>query len=243
MAFYARPTQLISPGDIFPEIPITVSVPPIKVARKSKYNPPAKFGPQDLRRIFKLPEEAALVANLRLSMRPGEEALVTTRVGPAIFLSWGSQVEADERDLRDQSKPKNKSWLAAPIYKLNDVPEDAVLEDPDTRERINLRDVVRQNRSHNYFFLAPFPDRDESTEYYVDFRKICSVGIAFFLDSKEKRVATLTGDTLNTLFSRLMWFFTRAEYFFQPIQCGNCGHSVSIDIRFEGQNFDAEPWE
>lgn len=243
MPFYAHPTDLVSPGDLFPEIPIAICVPPLKIARKSKYNAPAKFGPQDLRRIYSVPGDGSELKDLKLSTKHGEESLAWTRVGPVIFLSWGSQVEADERELRIKGKPQNKGWLAAPIYKLDDIPHDATIEDPETNERINIRTVVRNNASHNYFYLPPMPDFRGGEEYYVDFRKINAVGISFFLDSKSKRIASLSEESLNLLFSRLMWFFTRAEYFFRPIRCLNCGEELAVDIRFEGQNFEAEPWE
>jgi hypothetical protein len=242
MPFYAHPTAPISPGDIFPSIPISISVPPIKVARKSKYSPPARVGPQDLRRIYALPADADKVPDLHLEAKGGEETLATTRIGLAMFLSWGSQVEADERDLAETGKAKMKGWLAAPIYSLQNIPENASIEDPDTHVQISMRHVVRENLSNNYFYLPPFPGASDSREYYVDFRKISAVGIRFFIDNKGARIATLAEESLNLLFSRLMWFFTRAEYFFQTIQCGGCGKPVPVDIRFEGQNFDAEPW-
>jgi len=243
MTFYAHPTSLISPGDVFPEIPISISVPPLRVVRKSKFSPKVKFGPQDLRRIFTLPRDASELEDCKLSSKVGEETLIPTRLGPTMFLSWGSQVESDERDVAQSGDPKRKSWLAAPIYALQDIPENAAIEDPETRERVSIREVVRKNSSHNYFYLPRFPGTTDGKEHYVDFRKISSVGISYFIDSKDRRVATLSENSLNQLFSRLMWFFTRAEYFFQPIQCKACGVWVPVDVRFEGQNFSAEQWQ
>jgi len=243
MLFYAHPTDLISPGDVFPKIPVSISVPPLRIARKSKFSPPAKFGPQELRRIYTIPEDSKQLADLRIEEKQGEETLVTTRVGPVLFLSWGSQVEGDERDIMRKGKAQNKGWLGAPIYSLHDVPEQATIEDPDTHESIPIRAVIRDNASHNYFYLPPFPGTADGKEHYVDFRKISVVGVEFFRNSRSSRLATLSEETLNLLFSRLMWFFTRAEYFFRPISCVNCGERVPIDIRFEGQNLDAEPWE
>jgi hypothetical protein len=243
MPFYAHASPLISPGDIFPEIPISVSVPPLRVVRKSKFSPKAKFGPQDIRRIFTLPQDIEALTEPKLKTQVGEETLTTTRVGLAMFLSWGSQVEADERDIARRGDPRRKGWLAAPVYRLQDIPETAVLEDPETHERILIRDVVRNNSSHNYFYLPPFPSSKSAEEYYVDFRKISSVGMAYFTSGKNGRLVALTEESLNMLFSRLMWFFTRAEYFFQPVRCKTCGVNVPIDVRFEGQNLDAEPWQ
>jgi len=243
MAFYARPTPLVSPGDIFPGIPTSGMYAPLRILRKSKLNPPRKFGPQDLRRVFIIPDEAGLVPDLRLETKQGEEGIAATRVGPVVFLSWGSQVEADERDIATAQRPKGKVWLAAPVFSMMDIPEQAMIEDPETHERINIRAVVRANQSHNYFYLPPLPTRETGGEQYVDFRKIQPIGISFFRDAKASRVATLTEESLNLLFSRLMWFFTRAEYFFRPIACGHCGEPVAITPHFEGQNLDADPWE
>jgi len=242
MPFYAHPTELISPGDVFPDIPVTVSVPPTKILRKSNFNPKAKFGPQDLRRAFTLPDEAKQLGATSIDAPAGEETVAHTRIGLAMFLSWGSQVEADERDVAANGDKGRKRWLAAPIYPLRDIPESAVIEDPDSKERISIREIVRMNASHHYFYLPPFPETADAAGYYVDFRKISSVGMGYFTGARGKRLAALTEESLNLLFSRLMWFFTRAEYFFQPVRC-SCGLEVAIDVRFEGQNIGAEAWE
>lgn len=243
MPFYAHPTSLISPGDIFPEIPVSVLVSPLRLLRKSKFVPKAKFGQQDLRRVFTMPDDLAQIGELQITTKKGEDTIATTRQGLAMFLSWGSQVESDEREIEKSGDVQRRAWLAAPIYSLADIPPDAVLEDPETHERIYIREVVRQNQSHNYMYLPPFPGLASSQEHYVDFRKICHVGVGFFVTQKQNRIAALTEESLNTLFSRLMWFFTRAEYFFEPIQCANCGVAVKVDVRFEGQNVSLEPWE
>jgi len=82
----------------------------------------------------------------------------------------------------------------------------------------------------------------DGEEHYVELRKITPVGVQFFLESRATRIATLTGDSLNELFSALLWSLTRAELFFRPVTC-ECGREVPIDVRFHGQNFDAEAWE
>jgi hypothetical protein len=245
MPFYAHPTDQISPGDIFPSIPISVSLPPLRIVRKTNYNPPKQFADQDLRRLFTLPVDVDKVPDSHLETKAGEETIAATRVGPVIFLSWGSQVEGDEREMEQaKGKSKGKAWLAAPIYPLGGMQDEVEpLEEPDPHRRAGMREIVRRNQSHNYMYLPPLPESVDGREHYIDFRKICPVGIGFFVESKRARLATLTEDSLNVLFSRLMWFFTRAEYFFRPIICNNCGSQVPIDIRFEGQNFDAEPWE
>jgi len=115
------------------------------------------------------------------------------------------------------------------------------MEDPETHERVPLRDLVKQNRVVDYFHLPSLPGSD--SEYVVNFRKICPVGIQFFIEAREERLAALTEDSLAFLYSRLMWFFTRTEYFFRPITCPACNAAVPIDVRFHGQTFDVEEWE
>ena len=73
-------------------------------------------------------------------------------------------------------------------------------------------------------------------------RQITSIGVQHFIDAMGSRIATLTQDTLNEMYSQLLWSLTRAELFFRPVQCPNCRNEVPLDIRFHGQNFDAEPF-
>jgi len=108
MAFYARPGGDICPGDIFPEIPITTSIPPVKVSRPCAYVPPVERGVQEFRRIYTLPDHATLLNNLAITTVNGEETVSKTRVGRAIFLGWGSQVEADERYFQEQGRAGGK---------------------------------------------------------------------------------------------------------------------------------------
>jgi hypothetical protein len=244
MIFYAHPTNLISPGDIFPSIPNSITLAPLRVIRKTSYNPPKEFAGQDLRRVYTMPGDAEILPESRLLTKAGEETAANTRVGLGMLLSWGSQVERDQEEMQKSGgKPKARIWLVAPIYPLSSIPADALQEDPETHEQFVIRDMVRRNRSHNYLYLPPWPTAHEEDGYYVDFRRICGVGIRFFLDQKDSRAAALTEDALNMLFSRLMWFFTRAEYFFRPITCRRCGDQVPVDTRFHGQNLAAEAWE
>src|SRR6266850_148385 len=128
---YARPTALLSPGDIFPEIPFSVGVAPLRIARRSGWNPPAGRGTADFRRIYTLPQDAAGLQN---------------------------------------------------------------------------------------------------EEHYAELRKITSIGVQYFLDARESRIATLTIDTLNEMYSQVLWSLTRAELFFRPVRCPSCDHQVPIDV-------------
>lgn len=165
-----------------------------------------------------------------------------TRVTKGMLLTWGSQIDSDMLTIRNQGRVGKKAWLAAPVFRLLDVPENLNEEDPVSHVRVPLRDLIRQNKCRDNFYLPPFPEVEHGEEHYVELRKITPVGAQFFLDSQETRIVTLKEDSLNELFSALLWSLTRAELFFRPVTC-ECGREVPIDVRFHGQNFDAEPWE
>jgi hypothetical protein len=240
---YAHPTPQLSPGDIFPSLPFAVLVSPLRVARKHAYNPPAGRGPAEFRRIYTLPGDAEqLPGGSQIETQQGEETLAANRVVKGMLLTWGSQIEADERTIEHQGRVGKKGWLAAPIYRIGDVPENHMEEDPVTHARVPLRELIRENKCRDNFYLLPLPGELAGEDHYVELRKITPIGVQFFLDSRPTRIATLTQDSLNELFSALMWSLTRAELFFRPITC-ECGREVPIDVRFHGQNFDAEPWE
>lgn len=50
----------------------------------------------------------------------------------------------------------------------------------------------------------------------------------YFLDGMANRITTLTLDTLNEMFSQLLWSLTRAELFFRPVRC-QCGRDVPTE--------------
>lgn len=238
---YAHPSALLSPGDIFLEIPFSVGIAPLKVARRSGWNPPAGRGPADFRRIFTLPQDRADLQNNMLSAAQGEDALAHTRVTKALFLTWGSEVESTLRTISRQGRIGNRTWLAAPIYALDQIPEASTEVDPDSGERVPLRQLIRAGKARDAFYLPPFPGHPSTEEHYAELRKITSIGVQYFLDGMATRLATLTVDTLNEMYSQLLWSLTRAELFFRPVRC-ECGRDVPIDVRFHGQNFDAEPY-
>jgi hypothetical protein len=242
MPFYAHATPQISPGDIFPSIPFPVVVHPLKIARNEGYTPRAGRGPAEFRRIHTIPGDEATITNLTLATTQGEETLARTRVGMALFLTWGSEVESTERRIAQNGRVGKRSWLAAPVYRLQEIPEGNTEVDPDTNEQVPLRELIRRGKARDTFHLPPFPGRPEDEEHYAELRKITSVGVEFFTREKDARIATLTMEELNNMYSHLLWSLTRAQLFFQPVRC-DCGKQVPIDIRFHGQNFDAEPWE
>ena len=243
MAFYSRPNDLLSPGDIFPELPVGSITHPLKILRKPNFNPPAKRGPQDLRRAYAVPDEEAMVKDLTLRAQQGESLIAKGRLCKAMLLSWGSQIEEDLRNYEKRGSAQGKTWILAAIFPLTQIPEKETVGDVETGDKTSLRQVITENRSHQYMYLPPFPGTEEQLGHYLDFRKITTLPIQYFLDTKANRLAGLDEDGLNLLYSRLMWFFTRVEYFFHPVHCQECGAEVEIDLRFEGQNVDTEPWE
>jgi hypothetical protein len=216
---------------------------PLKILRKSDYNPSPARGPQDLRRAYAFPEEEGILRNVQIRAKEGESLVAAGRACKAMLLSWGSQIEEDLRNYEKSGRAQGKAWLAAPLFPLAQIPENQTTEDVETGERISVREIIVENRSHNYMYLPPFPDTEEQLGQYLDFRKITPLPIQYFIQAMGARMVGLHEDGLNLLYSRLMWFFTRAEYFFHPIACQRCGTEVEIDVQFEGQNVDAAPWE
>jgi hypothetical protein len=242
MPFYARPTELLSPGDIFPELPVGTVSYPLKVIRRSGWNPPPERGEQELWRAHSGPEIGQL-QNPRLGSSEGESVIASARLVRAMLLSWGSQIEEDVRNFQKSGRAGGKCWLTAPIFPLSQIPETQRFQDRETGESVLMRDIIRNNQSHLYLYLPPFPESQDQIGHYLDFRKMTTLPIRFYIDAAPSRIVTLHEDGLNMLFSRIMWFLTRAEYFYHPITCQRCGSEVEIDLNFEGQNVDAEPWQ
>jgi hypothetical protein len=243
MAFYSRPNDLLSPGDIFPELPLGSISHPLKILRKSDYNPSPKRGPQDLRRAYAFPQDEVMLKDIQIRAQKGESLLAAGRLCKTMLLSWGSQIEEDLRNYEKRGSAQGKAWIFVPLFPLTQIPENESTEDAETGEKISVRQVIAENRSHHYMYLPAFPGSEEQVGHYLDFRKMTTLPIQYFIDSMGTRIVGLHEEGLNLLYSRLMWFFTRAEYFFHPIVCQQCGTEVEIDVRFEGQNIDAEPWE
>src|SRR5271157_3606280 len=78
-----------------------------------------------------------------------------------------------------------------------------------------IRDIVKANESGRTFYLERFPsDPPLHLGYYLEFRRICPIGVQFFLDTKAKRIATLMPMSKNAMYHQMMWFWTRFELFF-----------------------------
>lgn len=238
-AFWAHPDpDEIAPGDVFPDIPFSISPYPTQLVRKYRQNLPPKHA-QNLQQLFDVPSqvEAAVPAS-KLTNPGGDACVTTTRVSMGLFLTYGSELDSDLRHINSGGKVGAKAWLAAPVFPLNEIP-DRVIEGTRT-----MRDVIIANESGHTFYLQKFPDDSpDHLGYYVEFRRICPVGVQFFLDRKGIRRATMMPGTKNAMYQQLMWFWTRFELFFHPLKCDVCGSDVKLDVRIEGQNIDVEPWQ
>src|SRR5207249_3841422 len=147
----------VPPGECHLALPISTSTHPPLVTRSSGWNPPADRGPADFRRIFTLPQHQAALPNPQLSTNQGEETLANTRVGKALFLTWGSEVEPTLRVIEHQGRIGKRTWIAAPIYELGSIPAASTDVDPETGVRVPLRDLIRRGKARRCFLSSYFP--------------------------------------------------------------------------------------
>jgi hypothetical protein len=230
-SFYEKTGTLLSPGDFLAPLPYTRVPKPLRVARKIARTLPRQFNIQgELREILELGKhnpEPAFDFGV-----PGEEILSRAQMARAVFLTWGSEVEGDQRggDLH------KKIWLIAPVFSLESL--HGQIQRPGTERTTQLADVVRAGQSPRFFPIPAFPE-EESSGFYVDFRRICPLAATYFGDiSREWRLAPTS---LNDFYHHLIWFFTRRKIFFGPIACPQCRSPVDLDIVFEGQPINEEP--
>lgn len=229
--FYEKAGSLISPGDIFHRLPYQRVPKPLRVARRIAYS---------------LPKSSKIQGELRVILEvgkdtpkpdfdfdpPGEEILSNAKMAKAIFLTWGSEVEDDERS----GKLHKKDWLIAPVFPLSPLQEAKVV-DPFTRGVITMADAIRAGKSPKFFPLSSLPNEGKE-EYYVDFRKICPLAATHFQGIP--RQWRLSRVALNDFYHQLIWFFTRKQIFFEPIKCTSCGAPVDLGLTFEGQAVEPE---
>jgi hypothetical protein len=228
LSFYEPCGSLISPGDILDKLPPVKLPPALRVARKWSYNLPPKY-----RVTGELHEVLEIGKNLDLQRSrldsAGEQILVSAKAARAIFLTWGSEVEDDERS----GKVDRKDWLIAPV-----IPITAELRQqkvPTTNETVI--DAIMGNKSPHFFYLPSIPE-ENSIDHYIDLRKICPVAAGHV--RKLDRKWRLSGPALNDFYHQLIWFFTRQKIFFAPLECGACGAEVDLNVIFEGQPVDPE---
>ncbi len=229
--FYENAGSLISPGDIFDELPYHRVPKPLMVARKPAFSLPKSYRiAGELREVFEVGKHTPLTP---LNFNPpGEEILSNAKMAKAIFLTWGSEVEDDER----RGKLHKKDWLIAPVFPLWDL-ENYRAPESGGADQVSLADAIRACKSPRYFPLMPFPNGNRG-DYYVDFRKICPLAASHFTGLR--RHWRLAPKALNGFYHQLMWFFTRKRIFLEPVRCDTCGSEVDLGVVFEGQPVNGE---
>jgi hypothetical protein len=229
--FYERTGKLISPGDIFEILPYVRVPSPLRVARKIPYTLKEGAVQGELREILEVGRHKP---DPDFDFNPpGEDVLSNGKMSRAIFLTWGSEVEGDER----AGNLHKKEWLIAPVFPLS-VFKGKTYADPLTGDVIDLVEAVRGRKSPKYFPLEPLPGEEEAIGHYVDFRRICALAATHFQNAA--RTWRLGPPALNEFYHQLIWFFTRREIFFQPVQCNKCGARVDLNVIFEGQPVNPE---
>jgi hypothetical protein len=170
--FYERAGSLLSPGDIFETLPHIRVPSPIRIARKIRFTLPRRWKfDGELREILEVGKHHP---DPEFDFDPrgdGEETLSIGKMSKAIFLTWGSEVEDDERS----GKLHKKDWLIAPVFPLLGL-QDKVI---DTQTGETLSAAILAAKSPRYFPLKPFPG-EAAPGYYVDFRKICPLAATHF---------------------------------------------------------------
>ena len=137
------------------------------------------------------------------------------KIAKAIFLTWGSEVEDDQR----RGSLQKRDWLIAPVFSLNDLKDVKV---PETD--MFMVDAIRDGKSPRFFPLDAFPGTEE--ELYVDFRKYAHYRQAISKTHHGNGTAPIA---LNDFYHHpLIWFFTRKRIFFCPAKCDNCGELVDL---------------
>jgi len=232
--FYIAAGPLLSPGDFFDYVPYVRVSDPLRVARKPSYSLPKTYKiTGELREILD-PEKHAIHPPLNFEA-PGEEILVAGKKSRAIFLTWGSEVEDDER----RGNLHKKDWLIAPVFPLREL-ENVLVPSDGTEKKILITDAIRERKSARFFPLAAFPGAaaEDQVGYYVDFRKISTLAASHL--HGVNRQWHLGTQAFDNFYHHLIWFFTRKRVFLGPIACTKCGEQVDLGITFEGQALEPE---
>jgi hypothetical protein len=229
VSFFEPCGSLISPGDILDKLPPVKLPATIRIARKWSQNLPAKYRVRgELHEVMQLGNDLSMEDSLLDAA--GEQVLVAAKMSRAVFLTWGSEVEDDERS----GKVDKKDWLIAPILPI---PPDAYKQKiPATGE--TMADAIKGNKSARCFYV-PSLSSEEPGDYYVDFRRICPIAAGHV--RKITRNWRFSPSALNDFYHQLIWFFTRKRVFFEPLECHSCGAKVDLNLIFEGQPLDPEP--
>jgi hypothetical protein len=235
---------IISPGDIYPNVPVSFLLYPPKISRVSAYTPKSERGPQEFRRIYSHPADTkGLNPPVAINKKEGEECLAVARIGVGVLLSHGCKIDEDLKNRQQAGVQRGIVWHLAPVYDLGKIPAGATIMDPEKGQVVSQRDVVRNNQSSNYFYIDPLPTATDAYGHYIDFRKLTPISIEYFIEAEQERLAALDDDALNGCLAQLMWFFTRASYLHEPVSCPNCGDAVSLSELLEGQRLNLDNFQ
>jgi hypothetical protein len=228
-SFYEPCGSLISPGDILDKLPPVKLPPTFRVARKWSQSLPPKYRVRgELHEVMEIGKDLSVEDSLLNGA--GEKILVAAKTSRVVFLTWGSEVEADERG----GKVDKKFWLVAPILVI---PPEAYQQKISAAGETTA-DAIRGNKSPRCFYIPSLPG-EATGDYYVDFSKICPVAAGHV--RKIARNWRFSPYSLNDFYHQLIWFFTRKKVFFGPVECHACGAGVDMNLIFEGQPLDPEP--
>jgi hypothetical protein len=231
-SFYIPAGTLLSPGDLFDYAPYSRLQTPLKVARKPAFSLPKTYHISGELRELLDPAKDSFKPPLNFAP-PGEETLATVKMARAIFLTWGSEVEDDER----RGQLQKKDWLIAPVFPLSDLENVFVPQDGEN-PRIRMVQAIQEKKSPRFFPMEPYPDDEAGSGYYADFRKLSCIP-ASQLHQLSRKIH-LSPQALDGFYHHLIWFFTRKRVFQQPYLCPECGKAVDLGMTFEGQPLDAE---
>lgn len=234
--FWREPGGLISPGDVYPQVPASYLPYPLTLIKRYSQNLKPKFDTK-LYTIATFGTDPVLKHTL--DQPGGDDTVSRSRLAAGMLLSWGSEIEADLRSYQARGKAKGMTWLTAPIFDLSTIQDQKKYRNEETGEELSDRDIVRLNQNSHTFYLPPFAsDPQAHLGRYLELRRMCPVGIEFFLEAKGARMATLTPEAKNDMYHQLMGFLTRKKLFFHPIACPECGAQVPLDLEMEGQEID-----
>jgi hypothetical protein len=133
--------------------------------------------------------------------KPGDSLKGTFEFKTVMLISHGCEVEQVERE----KATEKRGWLAAPLAPLSEC-------SPIMQCR------TRENRQPNKFYLRP--SSYDSTEWFVDLRKITPVQCRYFYGAK--KLFSLTPIARTALWSSLGIFLSGLALYHGPINCPQC---------------------
>jgi hypothetical protein len=171
--------------------------------------PASKFPLQFFRPSIKQKGMAALYSAddpEPVDAKPGDSLKGTFEFKTVMLLSHGCEVEQVERD---HGAVERRAWLAAPLAPLAECSAE-------------MQKRTRENRQPNKFYLRP--SQYDSSEWYLDLRKITPVQCRYFYNAK--KLFSLTQIAREALWSSLGIFFSGLALYQGPIICPRCQKEI-----------------